>query len=81
MYQYQYWHCDGNQLQICSMKYFHSSDVSFLGDSTLIRLNEVKQLMEAIDQQQIELGKANEEDEHVECEHLLPLTVRKLTSI
>jgi len=64
------------------MKYFHSSDVSFLGDSTLIRLNEVKQLMEAIDQQQIaNWRKANEEDEHVECEHLLPLTVRKLTSI
>jgi len=49
MYQYQYWHCDGNQLQICSMKYFHSSDVSFLGDSTL---------MEAIDQQQIELAQS-----------------------
>ncbi len=46
---YQYWHC-GNQLQkICPMKYFHSSDVSFLGDSTRIRLNEVKQLMEIID--------------------------------
>ncbi len=43
----QYWHC-GNQLQkICLMKQFRSVDVSFLGDSARIRLNEeVKQLME-----------------------------------
>ena len=46
---YQYWHCGNQLLKICPMKYFHSSDVSFLGDSTRIRLNEVKQLMEIID--------------------------------
>ena len=46
---YQYWHC-GNQVQkICPMKFFDNQDVSFLGDSSRVRLNEVKRLMEIID--------------------------------
>ncbi len=53
---YQYWH---NQLQkICPMKHFHSVDVSFLGDSARIRLNEVKQLMEIIDKYQVGMGQS-----------------------
>ena len=48
-HMYQQWHCGNEAMEIPPMKYFDNVDVSFLGSSSRVRLNEVKQLMQSID--------------------------------